>query len=85
MTAARGSILTIIRRPAFWREWMGVEPTAARSARPATGFEDQGTHRDTTTPISKCRTLYAGKAASIDKSIPFNRTCEELDISLPFR
>ena len=29
---------------------MGVEPTAARSARPATGFEDQGTHRGTTTP-----------------------------------
>jgi hypothetical protein len=29
---------------------MGVEPTAARSARPATGFEDQGTHQDTTTP-----------------------------------
>lgn len=33
------------------REWMGVEPTAARSARPATDFEDQGAHRDTTTPI----------------------------------
>ena len=31
---------------------MGVEPTAARSARPATGFEDQGIHRDTTTPAS---------------------------------
>lgn len=30
---------------------MGVEPTAARSARPATGFEDQGTHRGTTTPV----------------------------------
>ena len=29
---------------------MGVEPTAARSARPATGFEDRGIHRDTTTP-----------------------------------
>ena len=29
---------------------MGVEPTAARSARPATGFEDQGTHQGTTTP-----------------------------------
>ena len=25
---------------------MGVEPTAARSARPATGFEDQGHHQD---------------------------------------
>jgi hypothetical protein len=35
------------------REWMGVEPTAARSARPATGFEDRGIHRDTTTPISR--------------------------------
>ncbi len=32
---------------------MGVEPTAARSARPATGFEDQGTHRGTTTPLQK--------------------------------
>ena len=30
---------------------MGVEPTAARSARPATGFEDRGIHRDTTTPL----------------------------------
>ncbi len=29
---------------------MGVEPTAARSARPATGFEDQGSHRAPTTP-----------------------------------
>ncbi len=29
---------------------MGVEPTAARSARPATGFEDRGAHRDPTTP-----------------------------------
>ncbi len=30
---------------------MGVEPTAARSARPATDFEDRGTHRGTTTPL----------------------------------
>lgn len=30
---------------------MGVEPTAARSARPATNFEDWGAHRDTATPI----------------------------------
>jgi hypothetical protein len=29
---------------------MGVEPTAARSARPATGFEDRGSHRAPTTP-----------------------------------
>ncbi len=29
---------------------MGVEPTAARSARPASGFEDRGSHRATTTP-----------------------------------
>ena len=34
------------------REWMGVEPTTARSARPVTGFEDRGIHRDTTTPKS---------------------------------
>ena len=31
---------------------MGVEPTAARSARPATDFEDRGIHRDTTTPTA---------------------------------
>ncbi len=30
---------------------MGVEPTAARSARPATGFEDRGAHRDPATPV----------------------------------
>jgi hypothetical protein len=29
---------------------MGVEPTAARSARPATGFEDREAHRDSYTP-----------------------------------
>jgi hypothetical protein len=34
---------------------MGVEPTAARSARPATDFEDRGTHRGTTTPVSVIR------------------------------
>jgi hypothetical protein len=32
---------------------MGVEPTAACSAQPATNFEDWGIHRDTTTPIHK--------------------------------
>ncbi len=31
---------------------MGVEPTAACSAQPATNFEDWGAHRDTTTPKS---------------------------------
>ena len=29
---------------------MGVEPTADTYAAPATGFEDRGAHRDTTTP-----------------------------------
>ena len=29
---------------------MGVEPTAARSARPASDFEDRGSHRTTTIP-----------------------------------
>jgi hypothetical protein len=29
---------------------MGVEPIAAGSAPPATGFEDQGAHRDTCPP-----------------------------------
>ncbi len=37
----------------FRRERMGVEPTAARSARPAASFEDWGIHRDTTTPADK--------------------------------
>ena len=36
------------------REWMGVEPTAARCARPANGFEDRSIHRDTTTPTFNC-------------------------------
>jgi hypothetical protein len=31
---------------------MGVEPTTVRSARPVTGVEDRGIHRDTTTPVS---------------------------------
>ena len=64
---------------------MGVEPTAARSARPATGFEDQGTHRDTTTPMLINHTLPASKAVEFTKSTAFSRTCEELDIWLPFR
>ena len=32
---------------------MGVEPTAACSAQPATNFEDWGAHRDTITPTYK--------------------------------
>ena len=32
---------------------MGVEPTAACSAQPATNFEDWGAHRDTITPTDK--------------------------------
>lgn len=32
------------------REGVGVEPTAAGSAPPATDFEDQGVHRDTSPP-----------------------------------
>ncbi len=32
---------------------MGVEPTAACSAQPATNFEDWGAHRDTITPADK--------------------------------
>jgi hypothetical protein len=35
----------------FKREGVGVEPTAAGSAPPATDFEDQGAHRDTSPPI----------------------------------
>ena len=48
---------------------MGVEPTAARSARPATGFEDQGTHRDTTTPLLNDPALPSGKADQLS-SLP---------------
>ncbi len=36
--------------PVIWREGVGVEPTAAGSAPPATGFEDRGIHRDTCLP-----------------------------------
>ena len=45
--------ITFICDTLFRRERMGVEPTAARSARPATSFEDWGIHRDTTTPTDK--------------------------------
>ena len=38
-----------------WREGMGVEPTAAGYAPPATDFEDQGAHRDTSPPTSIVR------------------------------
>ncbi len=34
------------------RERMGVEPTAACSAQPATDFEDRGIHQDTSTPMN---------------------------------
>jgi hypothetical protein len=36
---------------------MGVEPTAACSAQPATSFEDWGTHQGTTTPKIKCTAI----------------------------
>ena len=36
------------------REGVGVEPTAAGSAPPATDFEDQGVHRDTSPPVGYC-------------------------------
>ena len=42
---------------------MGVEPTAARSARPATDFEDRGIHRDTTTPTGEF-TAFGSKTVS---------------------
>ena len=35
----------------YVREGVGVEPTAAGSAPPATGFEDRGIHRDTCLPM----------------------------------
>ncbi len=46
---------------------MGVEPTAARSARPADGFEDRGSHRATTTPVrgQSYRALPQRSSASI--------------------
>ena len=49
---------------------MGVEPTAACSAQPATGFEDQGTHRDTTTPVLDIQTLPSGLVISLP-SLPY--------------
>lgn len=36
------------------REGVGVEPTAAGSAPPATDFEDRGIHRDTSLPVNHC-------------------------------
>jgi sortase (surface protein transpeptidase) len=52
--------------PAIWREGVGVEPTAAGSAPPATGFEDRGTHRDTCLPTQHylaCAKLPPNRAA----------------------
>ncbi len=44
---------------------MGVEPTAACSAQPATDFEDRGAHRDATTPtISVSKLVSATSAAA---------------------
>ena len=45
--------VVVVDKPDFAvrRGWMGVEPTAARSARPASDFEDRGSHRATTTPV----------------------------------
>lgn len=36
---------------------MGVEPTAARSARPAANFEDWGIHRNSRTPVPQDNAL----------------------------
>ena len=54
---------------------MGVEPTAARSARPATDFEDQGTHQGTTTPENS---IYF----RLYKSIAIHEPCEEANLSM---
>ncbi len=43
------------------REGMGVEPTAAGSAPPATNFEDWGAHRDTSPPAVYCTGLAGGE------------------------
>jgi hypothetical protein len=46
---------------------MGVEPTAAGSAPPATDFEDQGAHRDTCPPggiVQDCEASGQGNAHS---------------------
>ena len=51
------------------REGMGVEPTAAGSAPPATDFEDQGAHRDTTPPTAILRSSQApSKNKALKKS-----------------
>jgi hypothetical protein len=49
---------------------MGVEPTAARSVRPATDFEDRGAHRDPTTP----QATVAYPDSSFPSSCGLNRT-----------
>ncbi len=62
---------------------MGVEPTTARSARPVTGVEDRGIHRDTTTPVS---TMNISKAAftgnqqsgSVKSQLALDHLLEEL-------
>ena len=56
---------------------MGVEPTAARSARPATGFEDRGIHRDTTTPRSF--NYHYNQSVDLRQNGPW-----QLDSQLPF-
>jgi len=58
---------------------MGVEPTAARSARPATDFEDRGIHRDTTTPIGRLR-IYQGFQSKQLRVPPY--LCTYLALSL---
>ena len=63
----------------FRREWMGVEPTAARSARPATDFEDQGTHQGTTTPLN--RREYSGITPAWQPSLPAQKSAAVLDSS----
>jgi hypothetical protein len=48
---------------------MGVEPTAARSARPATDFEDRGIHRDTTTPKYNLCNVYTIAEAAVGGNV----------------
>lgn len=55
---------------------MGVEPTAACSAQPATNFEDWGAHRDTITPTFK----FSADIAIWVTGISLEKFCEKIII-----
>ncbi len=69
---------------------MGVEPTAACSAQPATNFEDWGAHRDTTTPTHKFSVnvpvwVLVDYIPTLDICPPFGRIPSVFEGYLPLR